>query len=77
MPEGKGHEEGAGVRRPRRPWADHWLLGAFQRLGYPAVGRLSGIQADAVWGVLGEIAIAGLGYEPGHAQRRAPKCRQA
>jgi hypothetical protein len=52
MPEGKGHDEEAGVRGPRRPWADHWLLEAFQRLGHPAVGRLSGIQAASAWEAL-------------------------
>ena len=41
-----------GTRAPRRPWADHWLLEAFQRLGHPAVGQLSGIRADSAWEAL-------------------------
>src|SRR5215210_1219347 len=52
MTEAKGREEATGVRRTRRPWADHWLLEAFQRLGHPAVERLSGIQADSAWEAL-------------------------
>jgi type II secretory ATPase GspE/PulE/Tfp pilus assembly ATPase PilB-like protein len=48
----EGKKEEAGTRRPRRPWADHWLLEAFQRLGHPAVARLSGIQADSAWEAL-------------------------
>jgi type II secretory ATPase GspE/PulE/Tfp pilus assembly ATPase PilB-like protein len=52
MTDNKRQEDGAGSRRPRRPWADHWLLEAFQRLGHPAVGRLTGVQADSAWEAL-------------------------
>jgi type II secretory ATPase GspE/PulE/Tfp pilus assembly ATPase PilB-like protein/CheY-like chemotaxis protein len=43
------HEE---TRAPRRPWADHWLLEAFQRLGHPAAEQLAGIRADTAWDAL-------------------------
>ena len=52
MTDPKSREAEAGARRARRPWADHWLLEAFQRLGHPAVERLSGVQAGSAWEAL-------------------------
>ena len=45
-------QDATASRGSRRPWADHWLLEAFQRLGHPAAGRLSGVQADSAWEAL-------------------------
>ena len=39
-------------RTIRTPWADRWLLDAFQRLGHPAVDKLSGSKADCAWDAL-------------------------
>jgi type II secretory ATPase GspE/PulE/Tfp pilus assembly ATPase PilB-like protein/CheY-like chemotaxis protein len=52
MTDNAKQEDARTSRRPRRPWADHWLLEAFQRLGHPAAGRLSGVQADSAWEAL-------------------------
>src|SRR5215211_1377561 len=57
MTDKKKQEDLTVSRRPRRPWADHWLLEAFQRLGHPAASRLSGVQADSAWEAL-ELAGA-------------------
>jgi len=45
-------ESGSHTRQPRRPWADRWLLDAFQRLGFPAAGNLSGEPSDTAWEAL-------------------------
>jgi type II secretory ATPase GspE/PulE/Tfp pilus assembly ATPase PilB-like protein/CheY-like chemotaxis protein len=50
MTDGNGEQEG--TRAPRRPWADHWLLEAFQRLGHQAAAQLAGIHADSAWEAL-------------------------
>src|SRR5206468_9209435 len=47
MTDGSGEQEE--TRAPRRPWADRWMLEAFQRLGHPAAGQLAGIRADSAW----------------------------
>jgi type IV pilus assembly protein PilB len=48
-----------GDKPVRKPWADRWLLDAFQRLGHPAVENLTGSKADCAWdGLLAAGAVA-------------------